>query len=122
MSKIELLPCPFCGRIPELQDHRTIWGVHCECGACVLGERAPEPDGSEPNEYWEMYEETAISRWNTRSEIKAMQDKLEVAKEVLDVLIDDGCYGGYVLGEDLWEKFQTVFADVMPLPKPPANT
>ena len=48
-----LLPCPFCGSHPILEDSRTIWIVRCQCNACVLGERALEPDGSEPESYWE---------------------------------------------------------------------
>lgn len=62
-----LKPCPFCGAAPELEDHRTIWRVGCQCGAGVLGERAPEPDGSEPDSYWAGIRQTAIEAWNRRA-------------------------------------------------------
>jgi len=64
----QLRPCPFCSGIPELEDCRTIWVVRCDCGACVLGERAPEPQGPEPASHWERIRKTAIDAWNTRKE------------------------------------------------------
>jgi hypothetical protein len=62
----KLLPCPFCGGAPKLEDLRTIWAVRCECGCCVLGERAPEPEEEMPDDYWAHFERTAISAWNRR--------------------------------------------------------
>jgi len=69
----DLLPCPFCGNSATIDDCRTIWRVQCnnvQCSACVLGERAPEPDGTEPNGYWEKFEQSAVDRWNRRPNIK----------------------------------------------------
>ena len=66
----KLLPCPFCGGNPVLEDCRTIWAVRCTCGACVLGERAPEPDEEMSDEYWKKYEISAIKAWNTRYSLK----------------------------------------------------
>lgn len=68
-----LQPCPFCGATPVLEDCRTIWAVRCKCGACVLGERSHEPDGSEPQEHWQRIEQTAIDAWNKRTAIAAPQ-------------------------------------------------
>lgn len=66
-ARLVLLPCPFCGEEPELEDARTIWVVRCACGACVLGERAPEPESDLPDEYWECFRQTAITAWNRRA-------------------------------------------------------
>lgn len=68
-----LQPCPFCGAAPVLEDCRTIWAVRCKCGACVLGERSHEPDGSEPQEHWQRIEQTAIDAWNKRAALSAPQ-------------------------------------------------
>lgn len=62
-----LKDCPFCGCVPNLEDHRTIWAVRCSCGACVLGKRAPEPEEEMPNAYWKEFEISAIDAWNTRT-------------------------------------------------------
>lgn len=54
---------------------------------------------------------------NYREEIKnAMSEdkdilRLEVAQRVYDALADDGVYGLYVLGEDLWEEFEAKFKE-----------
>ncbi len=37
------------------------------------------------------------------------QMKLNVAQKVFDALVDDGVYGEYVLGCDLWNEFKAVF-------------
>ena len=70
---LTLEPCPFCGGQPELEDCRTIWVVRCKCEACVLGKRAPEPDGSETDEYWQGIRQTAIDAWNRRAALSATQ-------------------------------------------------
>lgn len=70
MSEPKLLPCPFCGVTARLEDHRTIWTVMCnndDCKAGVLGQRAPEPDGTETDAYWEGIMQTAVDRWNRRA-------------------------------------------------------
>lgn len=60
-----LAPCPFCGGTPVLEDHRLMWAVRCsDCSACVLGDRAPEPEGEMPESYYAPFELTAIERWN----------------------------------------------------------
>lgn len=66
----ELLPCPFCNGDPTLEDHRTIWTVTCKCGACVLGDRAPEPDSTEDDEYWAGIRSTAVAAWNRRAALR----------------------------------------------------
>ena len=66
----KLKECPHCGSPVKLEDHRTIWCVVCTsaaCGAQVLGERAPEPDGTEIDAYWDGIKQTAIDRWNARA-------------------------------------------------------
>lgn len=81
----QLLPCPFCGSAGKLEDHRTIWAVRCvSCDACMLGERAPEPeDDNQPEGYWERFEQTAIDAWNRRATQPA-------AGEPVAVLYKDG--------------------------------
>lgn len=64
----ELKSCPFCGSAPALEDYRTAWAVRCQCGACVLGERAPEPDSDMGDAYWARYEASAITAWNRRAQ------------------------------------------------------
>lgn len=67
----KLLPCPFCGSDPILEDHRLVWGITCECGVSVLGSRAPEPDGEMSDSYWADFEQSAIDHWNRRAIITA---------------------------------------------------
>lgn len=69
MSSVrDLLPCPFCGSAPRLEDARTVWVVRClGCSACVLGERAPEPEKEMGKDYWARFEATAVERWNSRT-------------------------------------------------------
>jgi len=38
------------------------------------------------------------------------QLKINIAQKVFDEFLVDGVYGEYVLGEDLWNEFQFVFA------------
>ncbi|UVO19548.1 Lar family restriction alleviation protein [Stutzerimonas stutzeri] len=64
----ELKPCPFCGSAAKLEDHRTIWAVRCECGCCVLGARAPEPESEMPADYWARFEKSAVDAWNRRAQ------------------------------------------------------
>jgi len=65
---MELKPCPFCGGVPGIRDHRTAWSVQCyDCGAMVVGKRAPEPDGNEPESYWQEIMLDAITLWNRRN-------------------------------------------------------
>lgn len=61
--------CPFCDSAPELEDHRLVWAVRCECGCCILGLRAPEPQSKEEANAtdWNYYRQTAIDAWNTRA-------------------------------------------------------
>ncbi len=65
--KHTLEPCPFCGAEPILEDHRTAWIVACQCGASMLGERAPEPETEMPDEYWARFEQSAVDKWNRRA-------------------------------------------------------
>ena len=44
-----------------------MWIVRCPCGACVLGERAPEPEGEMGEEYWKRFEQSAVDAWNRRA-------------------------------------------------------
>jgi hypothetical protein len=66
---VKLKPCPFCRGVAKLEDHRLLWAVRCEsCTACVLGERAPEPQTAAEAEAtdWTRYKQTAIDAWNNR--------------------------------------------------------
>jgi hypothetical protein len=63
-----LKPCPFCGSGATLEDHRLLWVARCtSCGACVLGDRAPEPEQEMPSAYWEPFRQSAVDRWNQRA-------------------------------------------------------
>lgn len=67
---MNLNECPHCGSPAALDDCRTIWRVICTsaaCGALVLGDRAPEPDGEMGEAYWNGIKQTAIDRWNARA-------------------------------------------------------
>jgi guanylate kinase len=60
-------PCPFCGGEANVEDHRLVWSIICSnCGACVLGDRAPEPETDLPDSYCESIRQSAITRWNHR--------------------------------------------------------
>lgn len=37
------------------------------------------------------------------------QEKIEVAERVYKALEDDGFYGPYVLGQELWDEFKRAF-------------
>lgn len=39
----------------------------------------------------------------------AVSDKLEIAQKVAQALSDDGFYGGYTLGLDLWHEFAAAY-------------
>jgi hypothetical protein len=66
--RAELKRCPFCGSPAVLEDERLIYVVRCtSCSACVLGERAPEPDEDLPDGYWEPFRQSAVDRWNRRA-------------------------------------------------------
>ena len=62
-----LAPCPFCGSEASLEDERLQWVVRCSsCCACVLGDRAPEPEQELPESYWAPFRQSAVDRWNCR--------------------------------------------------------
>lgn len=65
---MKLLPCPFCGGEPTLNDHRLVWSVQCKCTAFVMGDRAPEPQSKDHEKAidWDHYRKTAIDKWNCR--------------------------------------------------------
>ena len=68
MSSPALKPCPFCSGVATLEDERLLWVARCTaCGACVLGDRAPEPEQEMPEGYWEPFRQSAVDRWNRRS-------------------------------------------------------
>jgi hypothetical protein len=62
MSKPEMLPCPFCGEMPEIHERRdgdgTLYGWTIDCGnpSCPCLPSALE----------KTYDET-VKAWNTRS-------------------------------------------------------
>jgi predicted small metal-binding protein len=82
MEKTQLLPCPFCGFMPHLDDgdcvypitRSGLWGLHCYetgggCGAEVIGNS----------------QEEVIRKWNTRNSrhqyASGQQDVYEYAKK-----------------------------------------
>jgi hypothetical protein len=63
-----LRPCPFCGSAATLEDERLLWVARCTgCGACVLGDRAPDPEQEMPSAYWESFKQSAVDRWNRQA-------------------------------------------------------
>jgi len=77
--------CPFCGCAPELEDGRTIWVVRCQCGACVLGERASEPNIPLPTAYWQRFKQTAVDAWNKRAPTEGRLEGLHLAQDMFIV-------------------------------------
>lgn len=43
----------------------------------MLGERAPEPSGSESASYWERYRQSAIVAWNRRTQLTVTDAEIE---------------------------------------------
>ena len=67
----ELRDCPFCGGEAEAEDYRLFFAVKCSCSACILGDRVSEPETDEEAESidWDAVRQTAIDRWNGRSDV-----------------------------------------------------
>ena len=52
---IELKPCPFCGRTPNVEEYRYhSYFVRCKCGI------------EQSRFYWDEYD--AVKHWNTRKD------------------------------------------------------
>ena len=45
-------------------------------------------------------------------EITKLKKKVLVAKKVLEAFEEDGFYGPYVLGDDLWDEFSKEFINI----------
>ena len=44
-----------------------MWAARCSsCSACVLGDRAPEPEQELPESYWAPFRQSAAVHWNRR--------------------------------------------------------
>ena len=87
MSNIELLPCPFCGKKPDLEDPDTLypsgifWAWNEELGMRVYRRFKEREEGDQPS--WLMHcteiaggcgveihgdtKEEALSKWNRRT-------------------------------------------------------
>lgn len=52
----KLLPCPFCGEVPELKEEPPRYTVHCTNPGC----------GVRIETYWCAFPERAVKLWNTR--------------------------------------------------------
>jgi hypothetical protein len=78
---MNLKPCPFCGSPGAIEDHRLQWVVRCtSCSACVLGERAPEPEDDLPDAFWSQIRQTAVDAWNRRGKLTS-EEILEAPNE-----------------------------------------
>lgn len=75
----ELLPCPFCGEVPELpHGWGTQYEMYCECGCAMasvqisdlmtIDERIADTfdDHRYGDEYIQRAKEYVINQWNTR--------------------------------------------------------
>ena len=84
MTTPTILPCPFCGSEASLEDKRLLWVVRCSgCGACVLGDRAPEPEQELPESYWEPLRQSAVDCWNQRSAWQPIETAPRDGTEIL---------------------------------------
>lgn len=115
----ELRECPYCGGKADLIDHRVDWFVKCsDCNVIVYGESVSHLDHIEDEKEakeafnsvdWDALKQTAIDKWNTRSEsalteinrllnleCEGLKGDIERLKEVLasiiiaDEMIHDG--------------------------------
>ena len=129
MPKIDLLPCPFCGKIETLKmqtvpSNPSEYRVLCDtvyggCGASIgWDHRTPEE---------------AVKAWNTRAYgwIPCSVKKPEAYKSVLVVIKDNDRYtwinigeigedGNWMIGGEFWySKSDTSITHWMPLPELP---
>lgn len=59
---VELLPCPFCGRAPDEDDHYLNQGTKCGGILCCI----EGPEVRAGYDAWPAWKERAIIAWNTR--------------------------------------------------------
>lgn len=99
-----LLPCPFCGGTPILEDHRLVWAVKCDCTACVIGDRAPEPDSEMDSAYWAAFKQSAVDKWNRRTETRSDSTGVThigyIPQRVVDGLT--GTIAGWGINSDIY--------------------
>ena len=130
MTTPTILPCPFCGSEASLEDKRLLWVVRCSgCGACVLGDRAPEPEQELPESYWEPLRQSAVDCWNQRS---AWQPIETAPRDGTEILAWDGIGMKFAWRyEDRWiydiemeSPYLTLWHPThwQPLPSPPPVT
>ena len=100
MTTPTILPCPFCGSEASLEDKRLLWVVRCSgCGACVLGDRAPEPEQELPESYWEPLRQSAVDCWNQRSAWQHPKEGTKMTDNEFNALCDAHGFSAVARGE-----------------------
>ena len=95
--ELEVLNCPFCGSDPifknignRLTSKRTV-EISCKNCSVIMKTSAIHRD-------MDWLEDVSVQKWNTRKDIKGMNNLEELEKEILQSFLKDG----YKIGKGNW--------------------